>query len=167
MPNTRVNFFSGLFGGLVGAFFWEGAQILLAWAHAKASYYNAIYGVVYHLLFFTLWLYWSWLIVLFGNEVTYARQNLRQLTAQSRLPAVVRDPVDEYMALAALVAISDRFLHREAPMSLQDLGRRSAAGISWRPRSWPRSRTWTWSMKSPRLSRTPPPAMSRPCPWMK
>ena len=122
MPNTRVNFFSALIGGLVGAFFWEGAQILLAWAHSKASYYNAIYGVVYHLLFFTLWLYWSWLIVLFGNEVTYARQNLRQLTAQSRLPAAVRDPVDEYMALAALVAISDRFLHREDPMSLQDLG---------------------------------------------
>ncbi len=121
MPNTRVNFFSALIGGLLGAVFWEGAQILLAWAHSKASYYNAIYGVVYHLLFFTLWLYWSWLILLFGNEVTYARQNLKQLTAQFRLPAVVRDPVDEYMALTALVAISDRFLRRETPMSLEDL----------------------------------------------
>jgi membrane protein len=128
MPNTRVNFVSAVIGGLVGAFLWEGAQILLAWAHNKAQYYNAIYGVVYHLLFFTLWLYWSWLILLFGNEVTYSRQNLRLLTAQFRLPPAVRDPVDEYVALAALVAIAARFLHRQAPMSLEDLGQTLRSG---------------------------------------
>ena len=124
MPNTRVAFFSALIGGLVGAVLWESAQILLAWFHTKAAYYNAIYGVVYHLLFFTLWLYWSWLIVLFGNEVTYARQNLKLLSEQCRHPAAaVRDPVDEYIALAALVAISDRFLRQEPPLSMEDLGK--------------------------------------------
>jgi membrane protein len=123
MPNTRVAFFSALIGGLVGAFLWESAQILLAWIHAKAAYYNAIYGVVYHLLFFTLWLYWSWLIVLFGNELAYARQNLKQLSEQFRQPAAVRDPVDEYIALAALVTISERFLRREPPLSLEDIGK--------------------------------------------
>jgi membrane protein len=122
MPNTRVTFLSALIGGLVGAFFWEFAQVLLAWIHAKASYYNAIYGVVYHLLFFSLWLYWSWLIVLFGMEVSHAHQNLEPLSEQFRRPAALRDPVDEYVALAALVAISDRFLRRESPLSLEELG---------------------------------------------
>ena len=128
MPNTRVRFLSALIGGLVGAFLWEFAQILLAWVHAKASFYNAIYGVVYHLLFFTLWLYWSWLIVLFGNEVAYAHQNLRRLSEQRRHPAPVNDPVDEYVALAALVAISDRYLRREPPLSFEDLGQILADG---------------------------------------
>jgi membrane protein len=128
MPNTRVNFFSAIIGGLVGAFFWESAQVLLAWIHAKASYYNAIYGVVYHLLFFTLWLYWSWLIVLFGMEVSYAHQNLEPLSEQFRRPALLRDPVDEYVALAALVAISDRFLRREPPLNLEELGQTLANG---------------------------------------
>lgn len=128
MPNTRVNFFSAIIGGLVGAFFWESAQVLLAWIHAKSSYYNAIYGVVYHLLFFTLWLYWSWLIVLFGMEVTHAHQNLAPLSEQFRRPAVLREPVDEYIALAALVAISDRFLRREPPLSLEELGQTLANG---------------------------------------
>ncbi len=128
MPNTRVSFLSALIGGLVGALFWESAQILMAWLHARASYYNAIYGVVYHLLFFSLWMYWSWLIVLFGTEVTYAHQNLKQLSEQFRHPAPVRDPVDEYVALAALVAISDRFLRREPPVNLEDLGRTLAHG---------------------------------------
>ena len=128
MPNTRVTFLSALIGGLVGAFLWESAQMLMAWMHAKASYYNAIYGVVYHLLFFTLWLYWSWLIVLFGNEVAYTRQNLRKLTEQIRLPVAVQDPVDEYIALAALVAISGRYLRREPPLSLEDLSKTLSTG---------------------------------------
>ncbi len=121
MPNTQVRFFSALIGGLVGAFFWEMAQVLLAWIHAQASYYNAIYGVVYHLLFFTLWLYWSWLIVLFGNEVAYAHQNLKRLSLEWRHPGTKSEPVDEYVALAALVAISDRFLRRQPLLSLDDL----------------------------------------------
>lgn len=121
MPNTRVRFFSALIGGLVGAFFWQVAQMLLAWIHAQASFYNAIYGVVYHLLFFSLWLYWSWLIVLFGSEVAYSHQNLQRLSMQWRQPDLRRDPVDEYVALAALVAISERFLRRRPLLSLDDL----------------------------------------------
>jgi|UniRef100_A0A7V6A4B5 membrane protein len=121
MPNTRVKLVSALLGGLVGALFWEIAQVLLAWIHAKASYYNAIYGVVYHLLFFTLWLYWSWLIVLFGMEVAYAHQNLEPLSERLRRPQVLREPVDEYIALAALVAIADRFLRRQPPLGLEEL----------------------------------------------
>jgi membrane protein len=128
MPNTRVTIFSALIGGLVGAFLWETAQMLMAWIHAKASYYNAIYGVVYHLLFFTLWLYWSWLIVLFGNEVAYVHQNLKPLSEQLRHPPPLRDPVDEYLALAALVAIGNRFLGREPPLSLEDLSRILGSG---------------------------------------
>ena len=121
MPNTRVRFLSAVMGGLVGASLWEFAQWLLAWIHAQASYYNAIYGVVYHLLFFTLWLYWSWLIVLFGNEVVYAHQNLKRLSEQWRQPEAVHDTVDEYVALAALVAISDRYLNRQPLLTLEDL----------------------------------------------
>jgi len=128
MPNTRVRFLSAIIGGLVGAFLWQGAQILMAWLHTKASYYNAIYGVVYHLLFFTLWMYWSWLIVLFGNEVAYAHQNLERLSEQRRHPSPTREPVDEYVALAALVAIADRFLRREPPLNLEELGQTLANG---------------------------------------
>jgi membrane protein len=128
MPNTRVTLWSALIGGLVGASLWGAAQILLAWLHAKASYYNAIYGVVYHLLFFTLWLYWSWLIVLFGDEVAYAHQNLKRLSEQFLCPPAVREPVDEYLALAALVAISDRFLRQAPPLNLEDLGKTLARG---------------------------------------
>ncbi len=130
MPNTRVTLWSALIGGLVGASLWESAQILLAWIHAQASYYNAIYGVVYHLLFFVLWLYWSWLIVLFGNELTYTHQNLKRLCEQRRHPAPGRDPVDEYIALAALVAVADRFLRREPPLNLEELGKTLANGDS-------------------------------------
>jgi membrane protein len=128
MPNTRVHFLSALIGGLVGASLWELAQMLLAWLHAQASFYNAIYGVVYHLLFFTLWMYWSWLIVLFGTEVTHAHQNLQRLSDRWRRPGAGRDMVDEYVTLAALVAISDRFLRRQPPLTLVELEQRLGNG---------------------------------------
>jgi membrane protein len=128
MPNTRVHFLSAIIGGLVGAFLWQGAQIFMAWLHTNASYYNAIYGVVYHLLFFVLWMYWSWLIVLFGNEVAYVHQNLERLSEQRRHPSPTREPVDEYVALAALVAIAGRFLRREPPLDLEELGQSLANG---------------------------------------
>ncbi|MGQ9688971.1 MAG: YihY/virulence factor BrkB family protein [Desulfobaccales bacterium] len=128
MPNTRVNFFSALLGGLVGASLWELAQMLLAWFHTQASYYNAIYGVVYHLLFFTLWMYWSWLIVLFGTEVAYSHQHLEQLTEQRLRPPAGGESVDEYVALAALVAIAGRFARRQPPLTLEELSRTLADG---------------------------------------
>lgn len=121
MPNTRVSLVSALLGGLVGASLWELAQVLLAWLHAQTTYYNAIYGVVYHLLFFTLWLYWSWLIVLFGTEVAYAHQNLARLVEVRRHPAPARVPADEYLAVAALVAIAGRFVNLQAPLTLGEL----------------------------------------------
>jgi membrane protein len=121
MPNTRVSFISAAIGGLAGTTLWQGAQILVTWLYSQASYYNAIYGVVYQLLFFTLWMYWSWLIVLYGMEVTYAHQNLASLCARCRRPAPPREPVDEYLALGALVAVSRRFLDREPPLTLEEL----------------------------------------------
>lgn len=123
MPNTRVSLVSAAFGGLVGASLWQGAQILVAFLYSQASYYNAIYGVVYQLLFFALWMYWSWLIVLFGSEVAYAHQNLEHLSLQFRRPPGLREPVDEYLGLAALVAIGRRFFRREPPLSLEELGK--------------------------------------------
>ncbi len=128
MPNTRVRFLSALIGGLVGAFLWQGAQIFMAWLHTRASVYNAIYGVVYHLFFFVLWMYWSWLVVLFGNEVAYVHQNLEGLSEQRRHPSPTREPVDEYVALAVLVAIASRFLRREPPLDLEELGQSLADG---------------------------------------
>jgi membrane protein len=121
MPNTRVNFWSAVLGGVVGGSIWQVAQWIFVWIQRASAYYNAIYGTLYNLLFIFIWMFWCWLILLFGTEVAYAHQNLGRLTRRQRLSAPSQEPVDEYLGLAALLSIGARFYQRQPPLSLEEL----------------------------------------------
>lgn len=123
MPNTHVRLRSALLGGIAGGSTWQLAQWIFTWFQSVATYYNAIYGALYHLLFLVIWMFWSWLIVLFGTEVAYAHQNLDHLSQEWRRSPPPPEPVDEYLALAALAAIGARYTRRQAPLSLEELAR--------------------------------------------
>jgi membrane protein len=122
MPNTRVHVGSAVLGGVVGGTVWQVAQWIFTGIQGGATYYNAIYGALYNLLFLFIWLFWCWLILLFGTEIAFAHQNLDHLTRQFRRPAAPPEPVDEYLCLAALVSIGARFLRRQPPLSRDELG---------------------------------------------
>lgn len=122
MPNTRVQLISALLGGLIGGTIWQAAQWLFQWFQSSAPYYNAIYGALYQLLFIVIWMFWSWLIVLYGAEVTYAHQNLASL--RHRIGSSGRcEPSldDEYLALLALLSIGERFYTGGSPLTLKEL----------------------------------------------
>ncbi len=139
MPNTRVEWAAALLGGVVGGSLWQGAHAVFAWFQGMATYYNAIYGALHHLLFLVMWIFWSWLVVLFGNEVACAYQNLARLSAARRLPGAGAEPVDEYLALTALLLICQRYLAREELPTRQEVeqalagtpeeGRRAVAAL--------------------------------------
>jgi membrane protein len=122
MPNTRVNLWSAVLGGVVGGTVWQVAQELFTGIQGASTYYNAIYGALYHLLFLFIWLFWCWLILLFGTEIAYAHQNLDGLTRQFRRPPAPPEPVDEYLCLAALVNIGARFFQQQPALSRDELG---------------------------------------------
>jgi membrane protein len=134
MPNTRVHFRSAVIGGIAGGTVWQIAQEIFIWFQGAATYYNLIYGALYHLLFLVIWMFWSWLIVLFGTEVAYAHQHLERLSREFRRPPRLPEPVDEYLALAALVGISVRFARRQPPMTLEELGQLLPGGDHLAPR---------------------------------
>lgn len=76
MPNGKVNFSSGIVAGIIAG----SAYQVLQWAYINfqigASRYNAIYGSFAALPLFLVWLQLSWLIVLFGAEISFAHQNV-------------------------------------------------------------------------------------------
>jgi len=123
MPNTRVRFLSALVGGFVGSSIWQGAQALFRWFQGSAPYYNAIYGALYQILFLVIWMFWSWLIVLYGAEVAYVHQNLDTLRRRFHSGEGSGDPTvaDEFLALAALLNIGARFQAGGPPLLLTDL----------------------------------------------
>lgn len=123
MPNTRVNLWSAVLGGVIGGTVWQVAQWIFTAIQGAAAYYNAIYGALYNLLFLFIWLFWCWLILLFGTEIAFAHQNLDYLTQEQRHPTPPPEPVDEYLCLAALVSIGARFCRRQPPLTLDELSR--------------------------------------------
>lgn len=76
MPNTKVNSFNAVLGGLIATFLYQIAQHVYINFQIGVSKYNAIYGSFAVLPLFLIWLQISWYIVLFGAEVAFAAQNM-------------------------------------------------------------------------------------------
>jgi membrane protein len=76
MPNTKVKLRSGLLGGVVAGTIFQIAQWIYINFQIGAAKYSAIYGSFAALPLFLLWLQISWLVVLFGAELSFAHQNV-------------------------------------------------------------------------------------------
>lgn len=76
MPNTKVYFRSGLMGGIVAGTVYQVVQWIYINFQVGVAKYGAVYGSFAALPLFLAWLQVSWLIVLFGAEVSFAEQNV-------------------------------------------------------------------------------------------
>jgi membrane protein len=76
MPNTKVKLRSGFLGGVVAGTIFQIAQWIYINFQIGAAKYSAIYGSFAALPLFLLWLQISWLVVLFGAELSFAHQNV-------------------------------------------------------------------------------------------
>jgi membrane protein len=116
MPNTNVNLGSALTGAIVaGSVF-----ILAQWAYIHfqvgVSRYNAIYGSFAALPLLLLWLRISWLIVLFGAEISYANQNVEHYEFEHEAENI--SPYNKkILALYVYRLIAHRFQKGEKPLT--------------------------------------------------
>jgi membrane protein len=76
MPNTKVNFKSGLIAGIIAGTIYKAAQWAYLTFQIGVSKFGAIYGSFAALPLFLVWLQVSWLIVLLGAEISFAEQNV-------------------------------------------------------------------------------------------
>ncbi len=76
IPNTKVKIFPGIIGGLFASVLWLYAQTLYININSYMSNLKIIYGGLAALPIFLVWIYISWVILLFGAEVTFALQNV-------------------------------------------------------------------------------------------
>lgn len=78
MPNTRVRLTSALAAGIIAGSIFQFTQNSYIHAQVLLARNNAIYGSFAALPFFLIWLQLSWMIVLFGSQIAYAHQHVRQ-----------------------------------------------------------------------------------------
>ncbi len=76
MPNTKVRLKSGLLAGVIAGTIFQITQWVYINFQIGVAKYGAIYGSFAALPLFLLWLQVSWLVVLFGAELSFAHQNV-------------------------------------------------------------------------------------------
>jgi membrane protein len=70
VPHRQVPWRHALTGGVIAALLFEAMKDLFAHYIAFAPTYNLVYGTFAAIPLFLLWVYLSWLVILFGAEVT-------------------------------------------------------------------------------------------------
>lgn len=105
VPNTKVSFGSAFRGAFLAATLWQLAQLFYVHFQLGVARNNVIYGAMAALPTFMIWIYVSWLILLFGVEVVHAHQNISSLKREIRVGAFSQK-VRELLSLAILQDIA-------------------------------------------------------------
>jgi membrane protein len=79
IPRNRVKWRDGISGGFIAAILFELSKFLFAFYLKKFSTYELIYGALAIIPIFLMWLYISWLIILYGAFVTHTHYQQRSL----------------------------------------------------------------------------------------
>jgi len=81
MPNTKVNFKAAIWGAAVAALVWMAAKSIFGYCITELGLYRTVYGVMALIPMTVVWIYITWLTVLFGLQLTYTTQHLTSLDA--------------------------------------------------------------------------------------
>jgi membrane protein len=112
VPNTKVRLLPAIGGALVAALVFEGLKfgfVEYVNLSAKRSYAR-LYGSLALIPLFLLWIYLTWMVVLFGLQVTYQLQHGRFKTRAT--PILDFDPtlVDPAAAVVVMNAVARGFV---------------------------------------------------------
>ncbi|MBN2349847.1 MAG: YihY family inner membrane protein [Bacteroidales bacterium] len=123
MPNTKVFFRSALIAGIIAGTMFQ----LLQWGYfnfqSLLSGYRAIYGSFAALPLFLLWVYISWLIVLFGAEVSFANQNVEHY--ESELQSVnISFAMKKKFALLITYIVVKNFIEGSKPLTANEIAKK-------------------------------------------
>jgi len=121
VPNTRVEMRYAMLGGIVAGLLWA----LLSWAYVRFQI-----GLVRYELFFStfalfplllMWVYSSWVILLFGSLVSFAYQNEKTF-ALERLADKASFAYREAIAVRAMIEMARRFQQGLPGLTVAEVG---------------------------------------------
>ena len=120
MPNTRVTFKSAMLAGVVAGTIYQLLQIGYIEFQTHVTSYNAIYGSFAALPLFLMWLQLSWLVVLFGAEISFAEQNVESYEFESESTQISYS-FRRLISLIIIHKIVRNFADNKRPFCSQDI----------------------------------------------
>ncbi len=122
LPNTSVQ---------VGAAVWGAAVAALAWMFSKWFFglyitnflpYYEIYGAIGLIPLSVIWIYVTWLIVLFGLQLSFTMQHLKTLDEADVEAARKKDSyfiADEITVIGIVREVAEWFLQKRGPVAIE------------------------------------------------
>lgn len=106
IPNTRIHYRTALAGAFFAALLWELGKLGFTAYLRYTTTYAKFYGSIAILPLFLLWVYLTWLIVLFGIQTSYTLQNFSRLVKSKLGNQASFDETNAPMLLDPLIALS-------------------------------------------------------------
>lgn len=129
MPNGSINLSSAFYAAVVAGTIYQIVQIIYVTFQIGIANYNAIYGSFAVFPLFLIWLQTSWMIFLFGAEISYAHQNINDFEFE----ADVRN-ISQYqkrlISLAVAKTVIKNFQDGYSPQSLNEIANKLALPIN-------------------------------------
>jgi membrane protein len=120
MPNTKVKFKYAILPGILAGSAFQAFQYLYIGSQIWVSRYNAIYGSFAAIPMFLLWTQISWSICLFGTQLCYVAQNLRNFSFSKETENISRRYHD-FLCILIMSLICKRFQTDEPPYTAESL----------------------------------------------
>ena len=120
IPNVKVRLWSAAISGLITGSAFQLLQMLYIWGQVYLTRYNVVYGSFAAIPLLLLWLQVSCLIILFGAELSFVAQNVRNFDYEVDTKNINRRYRD-YVALFLTYRVVKRFERGELPYSAEQL----------------------------------------------
>ena len=122
LPNTKVRAKAAIGGAAVAALVWAFAKWGFGIYVTKFIPYSRVYGVMGLVPLGVLWIYISWVIVLFGLQLTFTTQHLKSLDAAEIAAARKREDyfiANDFTVINIVREIAAAFQKNQAAVSLE------------------------------------------------
>jgi membrane protein len=119
LPNTRVRPRAAIWGAAVAALVWMAVRGAFTFYVTEFKPYSTVYGMLALFPITVVWIFVTWLIVLFGLQLTFTTQNFGSLDA-AQIAATGRRQdyfiADSFTAIEIMRLIAEAFGADEAPV---------------------------------------------------
>lgn len=120
IPNTRVNFFAALGGGLTGGILWATTGMLFTRFVVNATRNVDIYASFAIVIVALMWLYLSWLILLIGAQTAFYLQKPEYIRIGYK-PLNIGNRMLEKIGLEVMFAAARRFQEGRPPITIDEI----------------------------------------------